>query len=92
MNVRRCRKLIPVLSEGVNPDLSLDHNFVPNTGLQTQLLSTLSTCVILLHDLLHHLTALQTFREGSAAEIQFYKNRSHATFHDLLLRYYLINI
>ena len=33
----------------------------------------------------------QIFREGSEAEIQFYKNRSHATFHVLLLRYYLIN-
>ena len=40
-------------SEGVNPDLSWDHHSVPNTGFQTQLLSTLSTCVILLHDLLH---------------------------------------
>ena len=37
------------------------------------------------------MTALQIFREGSVAEIQFYKNRSHATFHVLLLRYYLIN-
>ena len=37
------------------------------------------------------MTALQIFREGSAAEIQFYKNRSHSTFYVLLLRYYLIN-